>query len=94
MRWLLKNTDLHPKHNAKPLRNIFPVQGWVPANDKGRTGTRSLSTGLTWSINEVAAYLIKQTTPERFAEFIKQINIPTKVQLPFYKFRHMRSFFI
>jgi penicillin-binding protein 1A len=28
----------------------------------------------------VAAYLIKQTTPERFAEFIKQINIPTKVQ--------------
>ena len=39
-----------------------------------------IATGLTWSINEVAAYLIKQTTPERFAEFIKQINIPTKVQ--------------
>jgi penicillin-binding protein 1A len=28
----------------------------------------------------VSAYLIKQTTPQRFADFIKQINIPTKVE--------------
>ncbi len=27
----------------------------------------------------MAAYLIKQTTPQRFADFIGQINIPTKV---------------
>ena len=31
-------------------------------------------------MNEVAAYLIKQTTPQRFADFIKEMNIPTKVQ--------------
>ena len=39
--------------------------------------------GLAWSINEVAAYLMKSfgpQGPQRFAEFLKQINIPTAVQ--------------
>jgi penicillin-binding protein 1A len=69
-----------PETQCEATAQYFPGSGWVPAKNTGRTGTRSLATGLTWSINEVAAYLIKQTTPERFAEFIKQINIPTKVQ--------------
>lgn len=69
-----------PETQCEATAQYFPGSGWVPANNTGRTGTRSLATGLTWSINEVAAYLIKQTTPERFAEFIKQINIPTKIQ--------------
>lgn len=69
-----------PETQCEATAQYFPGSGWVPANDRGTTGTRSLAAGLTWSINEVAAYLIKQTTPERFAEFIKQINIPTKVQ--------------
>lgn len=69
-----------PETQCEATAQYFPGSGWVPANNTGRTGTRSLATGLTWSINEVAAYLIKQTTPQRFAEFIKQINIPTKVE--------------
>jgi penicillin-binding protein 1A len=69
-----------PETQCEATSQYFPGSGWVPANDKGRTGTRSLASGLTWSINEVAAYLIKQTTPKRFAEFISQINIPTKVE--------------
>jgi len=70
-----------PETQCEAVAQYFPGSGWVPANKRtDREGTRSLATGLTWSINEVAAYLIKQTTPERFAEFIKQINIPTKVQ--------------
>lgn len=69
-----------PETQCEATSQYFPGSGWVPANDRGRTGTRSLASGLTWSINEVAAYLIKQTTPKRFAEFISQINIPTKVQ--------------
>ena len=70
-----------PETQCEAVAQYFPGSGWVPANKRtDRVGTRSLATGLTWSINEVAAYLIKQTTPERFAEFIKQINIPTKVQ--------------
>lgn len=69
-----------PETQCEATAQYFPGSGWVPAKNTGREGTRSLATGLTWSINEVAAYLIKQTTPERFAEFIGQINIPTKVQ--------------
>ena len=70
-----------PETQCEAVPQYFPGSGWVPANKRTiREGTRSLATGLTWSINEVAAYLIKQTTPERFADFIKQINIPTKVQ--------------
>lgn len=69
-----------PETQCEATAQYFPGSGWVPAKNTGRTGTRSLASGLTWSINEVAAYLIKQTTPERFAEFIKQINIPTRVE--------------
>ncbi len=69
-----------PETECEATAQYFPGSGWVPATNTGRTGTRTLASGLTWSINEVAAYLIKQTTPERFAEFIKQINIPTEVK--------------
>lgn len=69
-----------PETQCEATAQYFPGSGWVPAKNTGRTGTRSLATGLTWSINEVAAYLIKQTTPERFADFIGEINIPTKVK--------------
>lgn len=69
-----------PETQCEATAQYFPGSGWVPANNTGRTGTRSMMQGLTWSINEVAAYLIKQTTPERFADFIKQINIPTKIK--------------
>ncbi len=69
-----------PETQCEATAQYFPGSGWVPAKNTGRTGTRSLSSGLTWSINEVAAYLIKQTTPQRFADFLKQINIPTKVE--------------
>jgi penicillin-binding protein 1A len=42
-----------------------------------------MAVGLAYSINEVAAYIMKQFGPDgpkRFAEFIKQINIPTPVE--------------
>ena len=47
------------------------------------SGTRTMANGLAWSINEVAAYIMKQFGPEgpkRFAEFIHQLNIPTAVE--------------
>lgn len=68
-----------PETEVEQSAQYFPGSGWVPARDIGRTGTRSMASALTWSINEAAAYLIKQTTPERFADFLSQINIPTKV---------------
>jgi penicillin-binding protein 1A len=38
-----------------------------------------MANGFAWSINGVAAYIMKQVGPKRFAEFIKQINIPTRI---------------
>jgi len=69
-----------PETQCEATQQFFPGNGFVPAKNSGRTGTRTMATGLTWSINEVAAYIIKQTTPQRFADFLKQINIQTKVE--------------
>ncbi|HUR10915.1 MAG TPA: transglycosylase domain-containing protein [Flavitalea sp.] len=68
-----------PETQCEQVQQYFPGSGYVPAKKTDRVGTRSMATGLTWSINEVAAYIIKQTTPQRFADFLKQINIQTKV---------------
>lgn len=69
-----------PEMQCEAVQQYFPGYGYVPAKARTISGTRSMATGLAFSINEVAAYIIKQTTPERFAEFLKQINIPTKVE--------------
>jgi penicillin-binding protein 1A len=69
-----------PETQCETSQQYFPGSGYVPAKDRGLTGTRTMASGLTWSVNEVAAYLIKQTTPTRFANFIKEMNIPTKVE--------------
>ncbi|HTE23238.1 transglycosylase domain-containing protein [Flavitalea sp.] len=69
-----------PETQCETSQQYFPGSGYVPAQDRGLTGTRTMASGLTWSVNEVAAYLIKQTTPQRFANFISEMNIPTKVQ--------------
>lgn len=68
-----------PETQCEATQQYFPGSGYVPAKNTGRTGTRTMANALAWSVNEVAAYLIKQTTPERFALFLKEINIPTKV---------------
>lgn len=69
-----------PETQCEATQQYFPGSGYVPAKNTGRGGTRTMANALAWSVNEVAAYLIKQTTPRRFADFIKQINIPTKVE--------------
>ena len=59
----------------------FPGFGMVPA--KGLCGKLppvvTMSTALTWSLNCASAYIMKQVTPQRFSNFMKQVNIPTKV---------------
>ena len=69
-----------PETMCEATQQYFPGSGYVPAKPNPKvSGMRSMATGLAYSINEVAAYIIKQTTPKRFAEFLHQINIPTKV---------------
>jgi penicillin-binding protein 1A len=69
-----------PETQCEATAQYFEGFGWVPNKNTGRGGTRSLASGLTWSVNEVAAYLIKQVTPNRFVDFLKRINIQTKVE--------------
>jgi penicillin-binding protein 1A len=59
----------------------FPGYGMVPARGlcKGG-GVVSMATALTWSLNCASAYIMKQVTPQRFANFLKQVNIQTKVE--------------
>ncbi len=69
-----------PETMCEDKQQYFPGSGYVHAKDRGHNGERTMANGLAWSVNEVAAYIIKQTTPQRFAEFLKQIQIPTKVE--------------
>lgn len=68
-----------PETMCEDRQQHFPGSGYVPAKDRGHNGQRTMANALAWSVNEVAAYIIKQTSPQRFAEFLKQIQIPTKV---------------
>jgi penicillin-binding protein 1A len=71
-----------PQTPVENLAQHFPGSGMVPAKGicKGNGATVSMASALTYSLNCASAYIIKQVGPERFADFLKQINIPTKVE--------------
>ena len=71
-----------PQTPVENLAQHFPGSGMVPAKGicKGNGAMVSMASALTYSLNCASAYIIKQVGPERFAEFLKQINIPTKVE--------------
>jgi penicillin-binding protein 1A len=79
----IEDFNFTPETECEATQQYFPkYHGYVPAKNSGRTGTRTMATGLAWSINEVAAYIMKSfgdNGPQRFSDFIRQINIPTHV---------------
>jgi len=81
----IEDFNFTPETECEAVQQFFPeYNAYVPAKARPNvSGTRTMATGLTWSINEVAAYIMKSfgpKGPDRFAEFLKQINIPTSVQ--------------
>jgi len=81
----IEDFNFTPQTECEAVQQYFPeYNAYVPAKARPNvSGTRTMATGLTWSINEVAAYIMKSfgpKGPDRFAEFLKQINIPTAVQ--------------
>ncbi|MEO6914774.1 MAG: transglycosylase domain-containing protein [Chitinophagaceae bacterium] len=76
----LEEAGFTPETQCEQTAQYFEGFGWVPNKDKGRVGTRTMASGLTWSVNEVSAYIMKQVTPKRFVDFLKRINIQTKVE--------------
>ena len=75
----IEEAGFTPETPCEATAQYFPGFGWVPNKNTGRAGTRTMASGLTWSVNEVAAYIMKQVTPGRFVDFLRRINIQTKV---------------
>jgi len=81
----IEDFNFTPQTQCEAVQQYFPeYNAYVPARvHRTAGGTRTMAVGLAWSINEVAAYIMKQFGPEgpkRFAEFIHQLNIPTAVE--------------
>ena len=60
--------------------NIFPGFRTMSRarQDKHEGGTITMASGLAWSINGVAAYIMKQVGPKRFAEYHATDRYPDK----------------
>jgi penicillin-binding protein 1A len=81
----IEDFNFTPSTVCPAVQQFFPeYNAYVPAKSGSHwePGPYPLAYGLGWSINEVAAYLMKSfgpQGPQRFAEFLKQIQIPTAV---------------
>jgi penicillin-binding protein 1A len=81
----IEDFNFTPLTSCPAVQQYFPeFNGYVPAKAGSHwsPGPYPMAYGLAWSINEVAAYIMKSfgpQGPQRFAEFLKQINIPTAV---------------
>jgi penicillin-binding protein 1A len=71
-----------PQTPVENIAQFFPGSGMVPAKGvcKGNGETVSMASALTYSLNCATAYIMKQMGPQRFVDFLKQINIQTKVE--------------
>jgi penicillin-binding protein 1A len=82
----IEDFNFTPTTECPAIQQFFPeYNAYVPAKGGSHwsPGPYPMAYGLAWSINEVAAYLMKSfgpQGPQRFAEFLKQIDIPTTVQ--------------
>ncbi|GGA91439.1 penicillin-binding protein 1A [Puia dinghuensis] len=76
----IEDYNFTPETECQTSQQYFPGFGYVPARpDKHEGGSMTMASGLAWSINGVAAYIMKTVGPKRFAEYVKQIGIPTKI---------------
>jgi len=81
----IEDFNFTPMTECPAVQQFFPeYNAYVPARGGSHwsPGPYPMAFGLGWSINEVAAYLMKEMGPkgpQRFAEFLKQIGIPTSV---------------
>src|SRR5579871_2767827 len=78
----MEEAGFNPQTQVENTAQYFPGSGMVPAKGlcKGNGAMVSMASALAYSLNCASAYIIKQVGPQRFADFIKQINIPTKVE--------------
>jgi penicillin-binding protein 1A len=78
----IEDAGFTPETLVQNTAQYFPGSGMVPARGlcKGNGDTVTMATALAYSLNCASAYIIKQVGPQRLVDFIKQINIPTKIE--------------
>ncbi len=75
----LEEAGFTPETPCENSPQIFPGYGMVPAKGRCGGGMVTMANALTHSLNCASAYIMKQVTPARFVEFLKNVNIQTKV---------------
>lgn len=77
----MEDVGFNAETPVEDIQQSFGKNQLVPATTKTCSGkTISMASALTWSKNCASAYIMKQVGPERFAEFLSKLNIPTKVE--------------
>ena len=78
----IEDAGFTPETPCQNEAQYFDGYGLVPA--KGQCGGRgeivSMATALAYSLNCASAFIMKQVTPKRFVDFLKNINIQSKLE--------------
>jgi penicillin-binding protein 1A len=77
----IEDFNMTPETECQTSQQYFPGYGFVPARpDKHEGGSMTMANGFAWSINGVAAFIMKEVGPKRFADYVHQIGIPTRIE--------------
>lgn len=78
----IEDAGFTPETMLENQAQDFPGFGLVPARGlcKGDGTQVTMATALAHSLNCASAYVMKQVTPKRFVDFLKNINIQSKME--------------
>ncbi len=78
----IEDAGFTPETPCDNEAQYFDGFGMVPAKGLcgGRGDTVSMASALAYSLNCASAYIMKQVTPKRFVDFLKNINIQSKLE--------------
>ncbi|MBS1597829.1 MAG: transglycosylase domain-containing protein [Bacteroidetes bacterium] len=78
----IEDVGFTPETMLENQAQDFPGFGLVPARGlcKGDGAGVTMATALAHSLNCASAYVMKQVTPKRFVDFLKNINIQSKLE--------------
>jgi penicillin-binding protein 1A len=77
----IEEANFSPETIVDNTPQDFPGFGMVPAKGECIGSPQvTMATALAFSYNCASASIMKQVTPQRFVDFLKNINIPTKVE--------------
>jgi penicillin-binding protein 1A len=78
----IEDAGFTPETPVQNEAQYFDGFGLVPAKGLcgGRGDTVTMASALAYSLNCASAYIMKQVTPKRFVDFLKNINIQSKLE--------------